>query len=310
MKTLFVVSVVLAAAAPVVLATSPAGQQPPAADTDVFVATWSGTTRVTVGPLTNISQRVGYDNQPSFTPDGRAVLFTSGRTSNATDIFRFDLASHSLVQLTRTAEAEYSPLTMPDGAGFSVIRVERDGTQRLWKFRLDGTSPALVLERVKPVGYHVWIDATHLALFVLGAQGQPNSLQIADTATGEATMVEAGIGRSLHRRPGTGTISFVSTPREGRWSVKEYDPRTRQVTTLVEIPDDARGQDNAWDLSGRLVMTSGTRLLAWRTGEAGWTEVANLAGRGVDRLTRLAFAPTRSPSGTSMIAFVAEPAAR
>src|SRR4029079_4951244 len=139
------------------------------------------------------------------------------------DIYRYDVATKALTNLTSTPESEYSPLLTPDGRSFSVIRVEADGTQRLWQFDLDGRNPRLVLENVKPVGYHVWIDATHLALFVLGAQGQPSTLQIADTATGTAEVVASNIGRCLLMRPGRATLTFLSkasTP----WMIKEFNP--------------------------------------------------------------------------------------
>ena len=41
-------------------------------------------------------------------------------------------------RVTNTPESEYSPTVTPDGAHISVIRVEADGTQRLWRFTLDG----------------------------------------------------------------------------------------------------------------------------------------------------------------------------
>ena len=45
-------------------------------------------------------------------------------------------------------------------------------TQRLWQFGADGRNPRLVLENVKPVGYHLWVDVRTLALYVLGQPAQ------------------------------------------------------------------------------------------------------------------------------------------
>ena len=167
-----------------------AQQAPPA--TEVFYATVSNAAGIE--SIVNISNNPGYDNQPSFLPDGSAILFSSNRDGKQTDIYRYDIATKTLTQLTKTPEAEYSPTVTPDKRTFSVIRVEADGTQRLWRFDLDGSNPRLVLENVKPVGYHVWLDATHLALFVLGS---PATLQVADTTTGTAEVVSTGIGRTL-----------------------------------------------------------------------------------------------------------------
>jgi Tol biopolymer transport system component len=261
-----------------------AGQAPPA--TEIYLAPIGGAAGVAI----NISHNPGYDNQPSFLPDGSAVLFSSQRDGKQMDIYRYDIATRALSPVTKTPESEYSPLVTPDGKTFSVIRVEADGAQRLWRFDLNGSNPRVVLENVRPVGYHVWVDDTHLALFVLGGQGQPNSLQYADTATGKAEVIDTGIGRSLLRRPRTGTVSYVSKPAEGRWVVKEFDPRTRAIATITETADVNSSEDCAWLPDGRLLMASGARILAW-PGGSGWAEFAQYPSAGAGRITRMAVSP-------------------
>ena len=281
-------------------------QQPPA--TEIYLVAWSfDKAGTTVGAVVNISNSPGYDNQPSILPDGSGVLFTSNRDGKQTDIYRYDFAAKSVTQLTRTSEGEYSPLVTPDGKTFSVIRTEADGTQRLWRFDLDGTNPRLVLENVKPVGYHVWIDATHLALFVLGGQGQPSTLQLADTTTGKAEVIDSRIGRSLHGRPGTGTISYISQPMGERWLVKEFDPKTREIKTIVETVD-PKGQDCAWDPTGRLLMASGSKLFDWSAAD-GWREVADLSAH-VGAISRIAAYPAGTAGKAPGILIVAEPRAK
>jgi len=193
-----------------------AGIQPaPPPDTEIFLASFDAAGATPVGRPQNITNSPGYDNQPSFTPDGRAIFFTSNRGGAQTDIYRYDIASAAVTQVTNTPEGEYAPTVTPDGAHISVIRVEADGTQRLWRFTLDGRSPELVLADVKPVGYHAWVDDHTLALFILGT---PASLQIADTRSGKADSVVRGINRSVQRIPGGHTISFVqrlAPEREG-----------------------------------------------------------------------------------------------
>jgi hypothetical protein len=160
-----------------VLAALLAGYQtsaPP--DTEIFLAPFAPGANP-VGRPVNITNNRGYDNQPAFTPDGAGILFTSVRGGGTqTDIYRYDVQSGALAQVTRTPESEYSPTVTPDGAHISVIRVEADGTQRLWRFTLEGGAPELVLPGIKPVGYHAWADGRTLALFVLGS---PASLQLA-----------------------------------------------------------------------------------------------------------------------------------
>ena len=268
--------------------------QPPAAappDTEIFLAPLGS--GVSVGRPVNITNNPGYDNQPSFTPDGASLLFTSIRGGGTqTDIYRYDIASGATVQVTRTPESEYSPTVTPDGAHISVIRVEADGTQRLWRFTLDGGAPELVLPGVKPVGYHAWAGDRTLVLFVLGS---PATLRLADTSGGEAEILVTGINRSIQRIPG-GTISFVArTNGEGgaiaTLSIRELDPRTRRITPLVDAPPGAREADCAWTPDGMLVMADKDVLYGWRRGQSGWNRLADLAALGLHGVTRLAISP-------------------
>ena len=274
--TLCLLGVAAAAAAPA----SP--QAPPA--TEVYLAALtSAAGAVTVGPPANISNNPAYDNQPSFLPDSSAVLFTSIRDGKPTDIYRYDLASKQLSQVTHTEENEYSPLVTPDGKTFSVVR---GADQKLWRFNLDGSNPQLVYAHTGLIGYHVWIDAGHLAVFVLGAQGQPATLQLIDLATKKAEVVDTNIGRSLLMRPGQGTLTYISTKQADAWTVNELNLQTHAITTLVQTP--GRSQDCAWTPDGALLMGRGATLLMWRPGASGWIEIANLSSAGLDAVTRLA----------------------
>src|SRR4029078_12900432 len=140
----------------------------------------------------------GYDNQPFYTPYGKSILFTAIRDGRQTDIYEFDRAARHAKPLITRPEGEYSPTITPDGQGISVIRVEADKTQRLWRFDRSGKNPTVILPDIKPVGYHVWVDADTLVLFVIGP---PATLQLAHVATGKADIVARDIGRSLQRIP-------------------------------------------------------------------------------------------------------------
>src|SRR5437879_453999 len=154
-----------------------AAAAPPA--NDIYVASLRVVDgRVQVGTPVNVTARPGYDNQPFFLPDGGAFLYTSIRADSQADIYRYDLRTATSVRLTATRESEYSPTPPPDRPGFSAVRVEADSTQRLWAFDWDGARSRLVLDSIKPVGYHAWGDGRSVALFVLGA---PPTLQRAAT---------------------------------------------------------------------------------------------------------------------------------
>jgi len=279
--------------------------QAPPPPTEVFLTNMSVDASPLVGRSValNISNNPGYDNQPSFTSDNKSVLFSSNRDGKQTDIYRYDIDGQSLTQLTHTAESEYSPLATPDGTTFSVVRVESDGAQRLWRFDMDGSNPRLVLRDVKPVGYHAWIDRTHVALFVLGAQGQPATLQIADTGNGAAKTVATNIGRSLQIRSRKGTLTFVSkaaTP----WVIKQFDLADGAITDLG--PTIEGSEDFTWNSkfgSERLLMARGAKIFYRSPSDPTWREAGDLSAAGLGSITRLAVRAEGQPA----LALVAEP---
>ena len=261
------------------------GQGPP--NTDVFLAPLHLTaTGVSVGAVANITKRPGYDNQPSFTPNGRSILFTSVRDDGQSDIYRYDIAAHTIARVTTTPESEYSATVMPNGRRFSVIRVEKDSAQRLWSFALDGSDPRIVVARLKPVGYHAWIDSRNLALFVLG---KPNALVHANIATGALDTLARDIGRSLQPLPDRVGFSFTQRTDSGTFRLKNMRWPSRATRNLVDLP---RGtEDVAWLGKGMVLAAQGTSLILWQTGDAGWRTVADLADSNLMNITRLAVSP-------------------
>lgn len=265
------------------LALQAAAPAPPPA-TEIYLASLQPADgSVQVGSPSNISNNPGYDNQPFFLPDG-SVLFTSNRDGKQTDIYQYSPASRAMTRLTSTAESEYSPTRTPAGDSVSVIRVEADGTQRLWRFPLQGGEPSLVLTNVKPVGYHAWVDAETLVLFVLG---EPPTLRIADVKTGQAQVVAERPGRCMARMS-DGRFSFVQKgAAKEPWTIVALDPRTKTMTPIVETLEGR--EDYVWLPDGRLLMGSGSKLSLWNpaSAAAGWKEIADFAPR-LKNITRLA----------------------
>jgi|SRR6185503_1355023 len=305
MRNIFVL---IAVAAVCALGTGvPAQQAPPA--TEVYLATLDPSAGVT--SWGNISNSPGYDNQPSFLPDSSAILFSSQRDGKQMDIYRYDIATKAVKQLTTTPDSEFSPTVTPDGKTFSVIRqaATADQTQLLVRYDLaTGAHNSVVFENVKPVGYHAWIDPTHVAMFILGPPA--NTLQVGDTKTGTAEVVATGIGRSILIRPATRTVSFMTAAQPRM--VKEFDPRTKAIADLIAPYENS--QDAAWTPGGVLLMAANTTIAMWRSGRTEWAPLAQLGGDSpyaktaspaVRSITRLTVSPDNK-----WMAFVAEPVAK
>ena len=244
-----------------------------------------------LGQPKKITDFVGYNNQPFFMPDGHTILYTSFRDMQ-TDIYRYDIRTGQTTQVTNTPESEYSPTLMPDGKNISVVRVEADGkTQRLWKFPLAGGAPSVILENVKPVGYHHWIDDHTLALFILGAAGKPNTLQIVDIRTGKSEVIVENPGRIIRRIPNQSNFSFVHKVANDHWEIKAFDFRVHTSSSLIATLPGV--EDYAWLPDGKLLMAKDSKIFAVvPLTSAKWTEVANYLIAGVTKITRIAVSPS------------------
>src|SRR5438874_3891342 len=232
------------------------------------------------GEPKKITNFAGYNNQPFFMPDDQSILYTSIRSKQA-DIYRYDIRTGATTQFTNTPESEYSPTLMLDRKNISVVRVEADGkTQRLWKFPLDGDAPSLILESIKPVGYHLWIDDHTLALFVLGDSDKPNFLEILDARTQKSQFVTDNPGRVLRKIPNQNKFSFVHKIADGNWEIKAFDLRTHTSASLMATLPGV--EDYAWLPNGKLFMAKDSKLFAvFPLTGAGWAEVADFSTAGI-----------------------------
>ena len=256
-----------------------------------------------VGAPVNVTHRPGYDNQPSFLPNSRGILYTSIGTDGQADIWRYDIAERRVSRVTATRESEYSATVMPGGFRMSVIRVEADSTQRLWSFALDGSDPQVILSAQRPVGYHAWLGPMRLATYVLG---KPSTLHVIDS-DGEHDEVRAhDIGRALHRIPGKDAFSYTQRDSAGALWITVQPASGESETMLIKAEPD--NEFHVWTPDGILLSATKGQLVRWNgalDATRAWIPVADLATAGLRNVTRLAV----SPDG-KWLAFVAEPVAR
>jgi WD40 repeat protein len=284
------------------LAGAAAAQSPaPTPNPEIYLASLArhGDSLV-VGRAENITHRAGYDNQPSFLPDASGLLYTVIGTDGQADVWRYDIRSRRAARVTATPESEYSPTPMPGGTRFSVVRVERDSTQRLWSFAMNGSDPQVLLGTLQPVGYHAWLEPNRLLAYVLGS---PSTLHIVDRDGTNDEVRARDIGRALQRIPGRGWYSFTQRDSARVLWIVSQPFEGGPVSSLVRAPSD--DEYHAWTPDGALLSATQGTIVRWdgRTGDEGeWLPIASIPG--VRNISRLAV----SPDGR-WIAFVAEPSA-
>ena len=160
---------------------------------------------------------VDLPESPDFSPDGRSVVF-SGLQNAIGDIWRIDLASGNLENLTKDEFADYAPTYSPDGS-FIVYVARISGNDKLFKLDVaSGTKTQLTF------GTHD--DAA--AQFVDG-----NTIVFSSTATDPNTPVEPEVARN-------GNIYNLWTLDLKSGELRQWtDTLTGNMSPIVMREDDA-----------------------------------------------------------------------
>lgn len=236
----------------------------------------------------------GYNNQPAFFSDNEIYLSVRRAADTQTDIYALDLSAQTLVQVTETAEGEFSPKRMPDYYFFSAVRQEfinGDTIQRLWQFPIDRMSPGKPLFKyINNIGYFQWINGNQVALFLVDT---PNKLVVADIRTDEQTEIATRVGRDF-KILRSGSIAYVQKYNFGDWAIMEktLDPYGRDATPSKIVNTLPGSEDFEILRDGSFIMALGSKIYRYnRFFDEEWREIADLRFYGIRNITRLAVSP-------------------
>jgi dipeptidyl aminopeptidase/acylaminoacyl peptidase len=279
MKSLFILFTILLS--PLLKAQMP--------DTDIwlFDITQQGASFSFSNPV-NFTNRPGYDNQPSFSPDGKYILYTSYRDGQS-DIYKYDIASKKTSAFCTTPTSEYSPTVTPDGKFVSVVMVEKDSTQRLWKFPVKGGEPVLVLKDVDSVGYYAWINMDSLIVFLLT---EPASLNLVSLKEQKPELLVKNPGRIFN------SFLFLDKGDSTRWVIKDHLLRSDnhlmgQHYLSIETPKGSEDFAFSYE-THRFFIGNGSIIYCVNPlpGDGsiskGWTRQQDLSVSGLKHITRMA----------------------
>lgn len=224
---------------------------------------------ITLSNPQNITNRLGYDNQPSFHKTEKLLYFSSFDENGRADLRSYNLKTKETKNITKTQEREYSPTLTPDEDYLSCIIQRDNGAQDLGKYPVEGGEAIVILDNLI-VGYHVWADNSHLALFVLGKDGAPNTLHYLQLPTREDTVLAENIGRSLHRIPSEEAISYVTKVSAGNWEIRKLNlDKLNSEKIANTLPGK---EDICWTAEGTLLSSDGEKIYMLQNGK--WIPLA------------------------------------
>lgn len=232
----------------------------------------------------NISDNEGYDNQPSFM--SQDILFYSGTRNGQTDIVKYDIETGRMKWISATEGSEYSPLKIPKRNRASAIRLEKDGTQKLYSYNLKKNVSKPLVDDIT-IGYHTWFNDKTIVSSVLEDGGL--SLYITDFNEQKNYKIDTNIGRALHKIPKREFVSYISVKND-KWEIRSLNPNTKETELIAyTLPN---SKDLCWTINGTILMGRGDVLYKLNpTTDTRWKKVASLKKYGVKNITRLATSP-------------------
>ncbi|MDH7637726.1 amidohydrolase family protein [Sphingomonas oryzagri] len=196
------------------------------------------------GPARQLTQGLGFDTQPTFSPDGRSILFVSDR-SGADNLWVADADGGHPRQISFGDDDAVlvSPAWAADGRSVFVSRYRADlNNVELWRYGLDGSAELLVpIQPNADAPRSAWQSA-------LGAVAAPD-------------------GEWLYYAKRIGGIDFDEVDS---WTIVRRDLKTGRETSIVAGAG-SRGADH--DTAFRPALSPDGRLLAYEVRTAGQTRL-------------------------------------
>ena len=187
-------------------------------------------------------------NGNTWTPDGKALLFTSNRVADAeytwrqSDIYKVDVASGGIAQLTKRNGPDNGPVPSPDGR--LIAYTGYDSTDATWKDAIlyvmdaDGSNPRALTEKLdrspsgmfwSPDGTGVYFNAENEGarnLYFAAIKGD-----VRQVTKGAQVLTVSDLGKSFLA---VGTMSTSSKPTD----VVAFDVRTATPKQLTDVNGD------------------------------------------------------------------------
>jgi hypothetical protein len=228
----------------------------------------------------NFTSRTGYDNQPSFSADGKTIYYSSVREDRQADVYCYELKSGKIKNLYTSSESEYSPTPVKNGSVLATVTVESDSSQRIhFKDLRTGSDSRYEFDSV---GYFLPLNDDTMIYFKLS---NPHSLRFYCHSTGEDKYICSSPVRSIKAKDRS---SFVFGIKDSaRVDFYVYDFLLRKAQKYGSHASD--GEDFFWHPSWGLLKSQDALLLKYDALSQKWITLFDLSVWGLGKASRFAF---------------------
>src|SRR5687768_10683818 len=258
---------------------------------------WTGN-QLSTGTPVKLTNDNGNNSQPSFSPDGRSVVFSATRDSGSSDIYRIDLTTRTETRVTRTPENENSPTVNAAGEYVAVRWVPATLFKEfgVWVYSGDGTPTRGVLRGPDTTGYYTPLGSGDYAL--TRPKSKTFTIALFDDQSGAITDVDSGVpALPAQPIPGQRALSYVRIDSvDGKHTLRRVDLATKRASSIGATIVGRTA--HAWiPRHNTVLMARGNVLYARGASESSWRVVTRFE----DPDLRNASAYVVSPNGDKLV---------
>ena len=219
----------------------------PAGDQAVYTTYETGTPRIALMNLaTGQRQLVGdipgaMTFSPRFSPDGRALVFSAARGGN-TDLYRLDLGSGQMLQLTASPSIATSPSFSPDGR-FITFESDRSGTSQIYVMPAGGGEARRISFGQGRYSTPVWSPRGDLIAFTKSHAGRFHIGVMRTDGSEERLLTASFLDEGPTWAPNGRVIMFTRETQGGDPALFSVDISGRN---LRRVPTPGPASDPAW----------------------------------------------------------------
>lgn len=254
-------------------------------ETDLWLMKLDAKDKSKITEASNITNRAGYDNQPSFSGDGKQIYFTSIHEYKQADIYAYQLKSKKIFQLTKSKESEYSPNESPIKNTLSVVTVLQDSSQVIQLLDLKTfTVIQNPISKFDSVGYYHFLNADTALYYKLT---DPHRLRFHVISTDADGFLAEHPCRTFKKIDRSSFMFGIKDSLSTTYFLYHVPlQKAERFATIKSV-----NEDMIWHPTFGLLVSDGPRILQFDKNKSAWNVLYDLSEKGIKKITRFCFDP-------------------